>query len=75
MRFRFDDKAYNCEWKGSEVLAPGIMSGLDVSLKIERLNSDKTLRLESVEIECVPQGLTFPVRLEVLILFSINVLQ
>ena len=75
MRFGFDDKSYNCEWKGSESLKPDVSSSFDVPLKIERLNSDKTLRLESLEIECLPHGLTTcPVRLQVNVAQDSNVL-
>ena len=74
MRFGFDDKSYDCEWKGSESLKPDVSSSFDVSLKIERLTSDKTLRLETLEIECVPHGLTCPVRLRVNVAPDSNVL-
>ena len=75
MRFGFDDKSYDCEWKGSESLKPDVSSSFDVSLKIERLTSDKTLRLESLEIECLPHGLTTcPVRLQVNVAQDSNVL-
>jgi len=78
VRFRFDEDMYDCEWNESSSrllrLQMGTTLKLDVSLKIARLKSDATLRLSSLEIECIPQGLSFPVRLHVSVLDTSDVL-